>query len=167
MVLNIPEDPQDSKYFRFTQGPEYAWIIPECAWLCLNMSKHAGICMNIPNACLLISRCSHGKTLNTCFNEDYSLKEHEAVFLKRQNLIFSVVAGNIWFAFRNIKYDLSYLFRGVLRQNERRCVVWTLKLGLGTKPTFDAFCYFLSSCSVLLFLCIIRVLVIFQAALRF
>ena len=102
------------------------------------MSKHAGICMNIPNACLLISRCSHGKILNTCFNEDYSLKEHEAVFLKRQNLIFSVVAGNIWFAFHKIKCDLSYLFRGVLRQNERRCAVWAPKLGLGTKPTFDA-----------------------------
>ena len=167
MVLNIPEDPQDSKYFRFTQGPEYAWIIPECAWLCLNMSKYARICMNIPNACLLISRCSHGKTLNTCFNEDYSLKEHEAVFLKRQNLIFSVVAGNIWFAFRKIKYDLSYLFRGVLRQNERRCALWAPKLDLGAKPTFDAFCYLLSICSVLLFLYIIRILLIFQAALQF
>ena len=63
--------------------------------MCLVMPDNAGICMNIPNACLLISRCSHGKILNTCFNEDYSLKEHEAVFLKRQNLIFSVVAGNI------------------------------------------------------------------------
>ena len=63
--------------------------------MCLVMPDNAGICMNIPNACLLISRCSHGKILNTCFNEDYSLKEHEAVFLKRQNLIFSVVARNI------------------------------------------------------------------------
>ena len=135
--------------------------------MCLVMPDNARICMNIPNACLLISRCSHGKILNTCFNEDYSLKEHEAVFLKRQNLIFSVVARNIWFAFRNIKYDLSYLFRGVLRQNKRRFAVWAPKLGLGTKPTFDAFCYLLSSCIVLLFLYIIRVLPTFQAALWF
>ena len=134
--------------------------------MCLVMPDNAGICMNIPNACLLISRCSHGKILNTCFNEDYSLKEHEAVFLKRQNLIFSVVARNIWFAFRNIKYDLSYLFRGVLRQNKRRFAVWAPKLGLGTKQTFDAFCYLLSSC-IVLFLYIIRVLPTFQAALWF
>ena len=135
--------------------------------MCMVMPDNARICMNIPNACLLISRCSHGKILNTCFNEDYSLKEHEAVFLKRQNLIFSVVARNIWFAFRNIKYDLSYLFRGGLRQNKRRCAVWAPKLGLGTKQTFDAFCYLLSSRIVLLLLYIIRVLPTFQAALWF
>ena len=34
------------------------------------------------------------------------------------------------------------------------------------KPTFDAFCYLLSSCGVL-FLYTIRVLLTFQAALRF
>ena len=31
------------------------------------------------------------------FNEVYSLKERKAVFLERQNLIFSVVAGSILF----------------------------------------------------------------------
>ena len=31
----------------------------------------------------------------TYFIEVYSLKEHKAVFLKRQNLIFSIVAGSI------------------------------------------------------------------------
>ena len=36
----------------------------------------------------------------TYFNEVYSLKEHEAVLLKGQNLIFSIVAGGIWFASR-------------------------------------------------------------------
>ena len=30
------------------------------------------------------------------FNEVYSLKENETVFLKRQNLIFPIVNGNIW-----------------------------------------------------------------------
>ena len=34
-----------------------------------------------------------------CFSEVYSLKEHEAVFLKRKKLIFSVVAGSIWSVF--------------------------------------------------------------------
>ena len=31
----------------------------------------------------------------TDFNEAYSLKEHKAVFLKKQNLFFSLVAGSI------------------------------------------------------------------------
>ena len=32
-----------------------------------------------------------------CFNRVYDLKEHEAVFLKRQNLFFSIVGGSISF----------------------------------------------------------------------
>ena len=32
----------------------------------------------------------------TYFNEVYNLKEYEAVFLRRQNLIFSIAAGRIW-----------------------------------------------------------------------
>ena len=31
----------------------------------------------------------------TYFNEVWNLKEHEAVFLKRQNLIFIIVGGSI------------------------------------------------------------------------
>ena len=34
----------------------------------------------------------------TYFNEVYNLRE-QAVFLKRQNLILSLVAGSIWFVF--------------------------------------------------------------------
>ena len=34
-----------------------------------------------------------------CFNKIYDLKEHEAVFLKRQNLFFSIVGGSISFVF--------------------------------------------------------------------
>ena len=34
----------------------------------------------------------------TCLNEIYSPKELKAVFLKRQNLFFSIVAGSIWLA---------------------------------------------------------------------
>ena len=33
------------------------------------------------------------------FNEVYSLKENEAVFLKRKNWIFSIVGGSISFVF--------------------------------------------------------------------
>ena len=33
----------------------------------------------------------------TYFNEVYSLKEHEVVFLKQHNLIFSIVAGGLIF----------------------------------------------------------------------
>ena len=32
---------------------------------------------------------------DTSFNEVYSLKEHEAIFLKRKKLFFSKVAGNV------------------------------------------------------------------------
>ena len=35
----------------------------------------------------------------TYFNEVYILKEHEAVFLKKQDLIFCIVAKGIWFVF--------------------------------------------------------------------
>ena len=35
----------------------------------------------------------------TYFNEYFSLKGHETVFLKRQNLISSIVVGSIWFNF--------------------------------------------------------------------
>ena len=57
------------------------------------MSTYARIYLNVPE--LLLFYLSPV----TYFNEFYSLKEHEAVFLKRQKLIFSVVAGCIWFAF--------------------------------------------------------------------
>ena len=35
----------------------------------------------------------------TYFNKIYSLKEHKAIFLKKQNLIFYLVAGSICFVF--------------------------------------------------------------------
>ena len=34
--------------------------------------------------------------VDTYFNKVYSLKEHEAIFLKRQNLVYSIVAGSIY-----------------------------------------------------------------------
>ena len=41
-----------SEYARFTQGPEYAWIIleymPDCARICLNMSEYVWTCLKLP-----------------------------------------------------------------------------------------------------------------------
>ena len=80
--------------------PEYASMIPE----------HAEICVNVPNLpewllfCfpILIPRLL--ERMVTYFSvytklEGYIVKGYEAVFLKRQNLIFLVVAGSIWFVF--------------------------------------------------------------------
>ena len=39
------------------------------------------------------------KSVATYFKELYSLREHEAVFLKGQKCIFAKVARNIWFVF--------------------------------------------------------------------
>ena len=55
----------------------------------MNMSAYARIYLNVPE--LLLFYLSPV----TYFNEFYSLKEHEAVFLKRHKLIFSIVAGCI------------------------------------------------------------------------
>ena len=106
---------QDSEYTRFTQGPKYARIIPEYSWLylnmpqtgfwicqvytgswlCLNMPKYAGICLSMPKSARM-TFALHDPIVIPCllewvvtyFNEAYSLKEHNAVFVKRQNLIF-------------------------------------------------------------------------------
>ena len=38
---------QNSEYIKVTQGSEYAWIIPEYAWICLIMSEYVWICQNM------------------------------------------------------------------------------------------------------------------------
>ena len=52
LVLNMPGFSiyQSSEYARVTQGSEYAWIIPEYAWLYLDMSKYAWISRNVPES---------------------------------------------------------------------------------------------------------------------
>ena len=42
-ILNIPE----FWIARVSQGSEYAWIIPEYAWICLIMSGYFWICRNM------------------------------------------------------------------------------------------------------------------------
>ena len=102
-----------------TYGSEYAWIIPEYAWIYLIMSGHVWICQNmheyaeiyLNGFCFRFSPFPHlfYNPLSTwthdylfeCLQETrgYSLKVHGAVFLKRQNLIFPVAAGSTWFVF--------------------------------------------------------------------
>ena len=38
---------QSSEYVRVSQGSEYAWMIPEYAWIFLDMSEYAGIWVNV------------------------------------------------------------------------------------------------------------------------
>ena len=83
--------------------------MPEYEWLCLNIPKYAGVYVNMRKAarmafalhfvfvipCLLWT----GNYLFQQFHEtrSYNLKEHEAIFLKRQDLIFTIIARSIWF----------------------------------------------------------------------
>ena len=100
LILNIP-------VFWICRGyTEYAWIISEHAWICLNIPKYAWMCLNVPEWLLLFPHCNPLSTwtggylfqyLSEC--KSYSLKDYQAVFVKRQNLLFSVIAGSIWFAF--------------------------------------------------------------------
>ena len=99
---------QSSEYARVVHGSEYASIIPDC----LNMPEYAKKCVNISkstwmvfvlhlifpfvlqsvfylNTWLLIERLRETR--------GYSLKEHDAVFLSRENLIFSSWKYFIWF----------------------------------------------------------------------
>ena len=49
LVLNIPGlwIYEGFEYTRITQGFEYAWIVPENTWLCLNVSEYAWISLNL------------------------------------------------------------------------------------------------------------------------
>ena len=87
---------QCSEYARFTQGPEYAWICLKNSWICLIMpgSVWVAFVFHVPVVITCLLEC-----IVIYLNKVYSLKEHEAVFLRRQNLIYSVVAGSTWFVF--------------------------------------------------------------------
>ena len=86
---------QGSGYTRVIQGSGCAWIIlkyPEYSWVCLNMPEHAGICVDMPKSAWM-TFVLHLPVVIPC------LKEPEAVFLKKQNLYFSIAAECIWFVF--------------------------------------------------------------------
>ena len=103
---------QSSEYARVTQGSEHAWIIPEYAWLCLVMPEYAWICLNLPEWPLFYIFSFPHFFCNPFFTwtrgnlfeglqetRGYSLTEHAAVFMKKQNLIFSIAARSISFVF--------------------------------------------------------------------
>ena len=102
---------QSSEYVRVTEGSEYTWIIHEHSWICLIMPRYVWTCLNIPEypwICLnlpewflfYISPFPHllYNPFSTWTRADlyeglqetigYSLKENEAAFLKKRNLIF-------------------------------------------------------------------------------
>ena len=64
-----------SENARITQGSQYALIIPEYAGICGNMPKSVWMAFVLH----LFERPQETR--------GYSLKDHESVFLKRQNLI--------------------------------------------------------------------------------
>ena len=87
-----------------------SWIclnMPYSVWICLNMPEYAGICVNMPGSTwmtLALHFPISPWTLGYLFKRlqetrGYSRREHEAVFLKKRNLIFSIAAGSISFVF--------------------------------------------------------------------
>ena len=111
---------QSSEYSRVTHVAEYAWMIPEFAWICLimseyvwrssNMPEYAWICLNLPKLLFFYIFLFFNFFYKPYYTwarvylfdrlqetRGYSLKQHEAVFLKGQNFIFSIVAGSISF----------------------------------------------------------------------
>ena len=98
---------QGSEYAEFTRDSHYAWVCLSNFWMCLNMPKYALMCPNPPEWLLyyfpIVIPCLLERVL-TYFNiytltRSCSQRDYEAIFLKRQNMIFSIVAGSIWFAF--------------------------------------------------------------------
>ena len=74
------------------------------------MPEYAKVCMNVPiSAQMAFVLFTHSNPLSTwmysnlfqCLykTRSYSLMKYEAVFLRRQNFIFPIVAGSIWFVF--------------------------------------------------------------------
>ena len=103
--------------------PEFAWIIPEYVWIYLNMLEHRSIYLlddfpfTFPH-CNPLSNCRRGCLFQRLHeNQNYILREYEAAFLMRQNLIFSLVAGSIW---------LNFCFRFNIFTTKISNFVWAL-----------------------------------------
>ena len=85
---------------------EYAWIIPDYAWISQNMLDYARMCVNIPKSASM-AFVLHVPIVIPCLLEYvftylkkvYGLKERGTVFLKWQNFNYSILAKNIWFVF--------------------------------------------------------------------
>ena len=88
---------------RLLNKPEYGWIILKYVWIYLNIREYAGVCVNMPIWWLLFYISPLQSIINLKvwllhFNV-YMKLEVIAIFLTRQNLIFSLVARSIWFDF--------------------------------------------------------------------
>ena len=148
LVLNVPGFwiYQSSWYARVTQGSEYAGLTPEYAWICLIMFGYLWKCLEYAETCVNMPKSAwmtfvlHSPIypfvfqslfyLNTCYlferlqeTTGYSLKEHEAVFWKRQHLIFWIAAGSITFIFcirlNNLyKQDLNFQLLFTAEENK-------------------------------------------------
>ena len=105
-ILNIPE----FWIYQDNTGFKICLIVPGYVWICLNMRER--ICVNMPKSPwmafvlhfaifpFVLQFFFYLNTWRLQETRGYSLKEHEAVFLKRQNLyFFSIATGSISFVF--------------------------------------------------------------------
>ena len=77
-----------------TQGSKYAWIIYENAWLYLDMPEYVWMCLNLRKPAFVLRFPISPFSLQSLFHfntwliiwtsRGYSLKEHEAAFLKKK-----------------------------------------------------------------------------------
>ena len=95
------------KYVRVTQGSKYAGTCLNNSWICLIMRQFVKVCLNW--FCFTFAHCNPlSKGTIDCF-------------LESKNLIFSIVAGSIWFCF----LFLDWIFLQVRFQIYR--YLWKLK----------------------------------------
>ena len=91
--------------------PEYARIIFEYVKICVNVPKFAWLAFVLFPHCNPLSTWRVGY-LFQCLHKtrSYSPKNCEAAFLKRQNLIYSIVAGSVSFifCFKLFEYFLKF-----------------------------------------------------------
>ena len=80
---------------KFLKMPEYPWRCQKC----MNMPMSTRRAFFFFYMSPIIIHCLLEFLVTCYFNKVYIVKKHEAVFLKRQNSIFSIVAGSVWFVF--------------------------------------------------------------------
>ena len=95
------------KYVRVRHGSEYAWICLNNFWICW-------LCLNVPKFVWMAF------ALHSPIVIPY-LKEPWTVFLESKKLVFSIVAGSIWFCF----LVLDWIFLQVRFQI--CCYLWEAK----------------------------------------
>ena len=97
-VLNMPLVwiCQDSEYTRVTQGSEYIIIIPEYAWLCLDMSEYPWICRNSCEYALICLNdfCFTFLHFPICFTIPFLL-EHVVTYLNIDRRLEVIVWRNM------------------------------------------------------------------------